>query len=526
MSELKLQQCRLDGRYDILDCLGRGSYSEIYMARDTSTGGSDASLVVIKALNTSLQGTPDVELENTLIENFRNEALALDRVRHPHIISRLGHGTALDLTGRAFHYLVLEYMPGGDMSALCRHNPLTFERAIFYLEQVCAGLAHAHASGVIHRDIKPQNLLLSTDKRILKIADFGVAKIKLIEAAEGVITRVGTDIYAAPEHHPLSQTGPLTGALAGEAALIQLTPAADIYSLAKTVFMLLTGDSPRRFSKRPITELPLPANQQPWAQDVLAVLNRATQTKAIERYQTVGDFWKGMRDAHEIYVSAQARGNGDGAGIDSALTTKPNSQAPVTAPLVPQALPNVPVQPKPEQVDFVPHQRRVHARIVVPVADKLEATPNVIVEPLKNSPAVIAPSPQRSVEKQVKREQPKSSAKPVLAGRMTRLLVSLLLILSFAAMLYALHNYVSRLRDPFVGREFETTTDVNLRNGPARSNDWLGVVKAGSIVRVKNAQDNWVEVTVEQHAVPKDAKPADAGWMSKTSNNKPLLRER
>ncbi|HZI49552.1 MAG TPA: protein kinase, partial [Pyrinomonadaceae bacterium] len=107
MSELKLLQCRLDGRYDIEECLGRGSYAEIYVARDRGATDEKFRRVVIKALNVLLQGYQDSELEHTLIQNFQNEAIALDRVRHPNIISRLGHGTALDLNGTAFHYIVL-----------------------------------------------------------------------------------------------------------------------------------------------------------------------------------------------------------------------------------------------------------------------------------------------------------------------------------------------------------------------------------------------------------------------------------
>src|ERR1700755_1012631 len=236
MSELTLHQCRLDGRYDVLDCLGRGSYSEVYVARDTAAAEGAPRTVVIKALNTPLQGVAAAELERTLIENFRNEAIALDRVRHPNIISRLGHGTAIDLQGRTFHYLVVEYLPGGDLQALVRSHPLPLEAALFYLEQICAALSNAHKHGVIHRDVKPQNILLTADQRTAKIADFGVAKI---EAAEGAITRVGTDVYAAPEHHPLATTGPLdTSSLTRRVAI--LTPAADIYSLAKTTYMLLT----------------------------------------------------------------------------------------------------------------------------------------------------------------------------------------------------------------------------------------------------------------------------------------------
>ena len=112
MSDLKLLQCRLDNRYDIEDCLGRGSYAEIYMARDLAATDERFRNVVIKALNVLLQGYQDPDLERTLIQNFQNEAIALDRVRHPNIISRLGHGTAIDLTSTAFHYIVLEYLEG------------------------------------------------------------------------------------------------------------------------------------------------------------------------------------------------------------------------------------------------------------------------------------------------------------------------------------------------------------------------------------------------------------------------------
>src|SRR5918997_1022576 len=257
MSELKLQQCRLDGRYDVLDCLGRGSYSEVYMARDVAASGGSPQTVVIKALNTSLQGEPDPELERTLIENFRNEAVALDRVRHPNIISRLGHGTAIDLQGRTFHYLVVEYLPGGDLQALVLRHPLPLDGALFYLEQVCKGLAHAHKHGVIHRDIKPQNLLLTAD---------------------------------------------------------QHTPAADVDSLAKTTYMVLTGEAPRRFSQKPITQLPQEFAAEVWSQYVLRVLERATQTNPARRHQTVEEFWREIRDATMAQTRPLRRPDGGDAG--------------------------------------------------------------------------------------------------------------------------------------------------------------------------------------------------------------------
>ena len=105
MPELKLENSIVDDRYLVNRCLSHGSYAEIFLASDQLY---DDELVIIKALNVTLQGTPDADLEQTLIENFQNEAVALDKVRHPNIIRRLGHGTAADLKGALFHYLVLE----------------------------------------------------------------------------------------------------------------------------------------------------------------------------------------------------------------------------------------------------------------------------------------------------------------------------------------------------------------------------------------------------------------------------------
>ena len=293
MAELKLQQSRLDGRYDVLECLGRGSYAEIYVAKDNAAPEGAPTTVVIKALNIYLQETPDVELERTLVANFQNEAVALDRVRHPNVINRLGHGTAIDLAGTTFHYIVLEYLPGGDMLALSRHHPLSIEKTLFYLEQVCSGLAHAHRCGVIHRDIKPQNLLLTADRKIVKIADFGVARF---DATEGAITRVGTNIYSAPEHNPLVQTSQLDLGALGTAAL-NLTPAADIYSLAKTTYSLLAGEAPRRFAHHSITELPEAISNEYWSSPILRVLEKATQLRSENRYQTMEEFWDELADA-------------------------------------------------------------------------------------------------------------------------------------------------------------------------------------------------------------------------------------
>jgi serine/threonine protein kinase len=103
MSELRLQQCRLDNRYDLLDCINRGSYAELFIARDAAVAESDPHrLVVVKALNPQLQGEIDPPLEQTLLENFRNEAVALDRVRHSKSSADSDTALRLILSGARF----------------------------------------------------------------------------------------------------------------------------------------------------------------------------------------------------------------------------------------------------------------------------------------------------------------------------------------------------------------------------------------------------------------------------------------
>jgi serine/threonine protein kinase len=505
MAELKLQQSRLDGRYDILECLGRGSYAEIYVAHDNAAPKGAPRTVVIKALNMFLQDTPDADLEHTLITNFQNEAVALDRVRHPNIISRLGHGTAIDLSGTTFHYIVLEYLSGGDMSALARRQALNMDKALFYLEQVCSGLAHAHKCGVIHRDIKPHNLLLTADRQVVKIADFGVARL---EATEGAITRVGTNIYSAPEHNPLVQTGQLdTGAL-----LINkehLTPAADIYSLAKTTYTLLAGESPRRFAQHAIRELPPSINNHFWSQPVLRVLEKATQTRPGERYQTVQEFWDDFSEAALPPTKMLSE-------TDTQALRKPSADLAVEPDEFPKAAPQVHFVPvtTPAALAFAEAKRR--PKIVVPVAET-HANKNLSGREQRAVEAGTSPS---------KLKKP-SARRPVATQRKRAYIVAAVLIGAFSIMLLATHKYVTSHWNPFVelpamgelfviGREGVTTTDVNLRSDASIANPPVGVAENGSRVKILATTDNWYEVQVLQHGRPK-ASPftSDRGWINK-----------
>jgi serine/threonine-protein kinase len=504
MSELKLLQCRLDGRYDIEECLSRGSYAEIYVARDRAATDEQFRKVVIKALNVLLQGYQDPDLERTLIQNFQNEAIALDRVRHPNIISRLGHGTALDLNGTAFHYIVLEYLSGGDLAALARHEAFTVERSLLYLQQVSSGLAHAHESGVIHRDIKPQNLLLASDRATVKIADFGVAKL---EAADGAITRVGTNIYAAPEHNPLLQTAQLETA---SFSSTQLTPAADIYSLAKTAYTLICHESPRRFAHEPITELPERLANEFWSERVLGVLERATQMRPADRYQNVQEFWDELSNAmlpptQPLHVVERP----------SSITSDLKLEA--------VAVTEAPPKPRFETSKELQHETASNGarpRIVVPIDRKQPAMHAPVYATMQQPGRVTVAVPASA------RAVPATALPASTSGRGWRaVLVATILVVVFAGMLLATRNYI-RTRwaqtptqeNTIVGQEAVTTTDLKLRAGPSSDNDQVGLAESGSRVRILNTsgKTNWCEVQVLEHKRPKDDPSSlDKGWVNK-----------
>lgn len=516
MTELKLLQCRLDGRYDIEDCLGRGSYAEIYMARDRGATDEQFRKVVIKALNVLLQGYQDLDLERTLIQNFQNEAIALDRVRHPHIISRLGHGTAIDLTGTAFHYIVLEYLGGGDLALMCRRQPLKLDRALFYLQQICAGLAHAHKCGVIHRDIKPQNLLLTADHEIVKIADFGVAKL---EAADGAITRVGTNIYAAPEHNPLVQTSALdTGSLSS--AQHQLTPAADIYSLAKTAYAMICGVPPRAFAHHAISALPAPMSGESWATSLLRVLERASQTRPSERYQSVQEFWDELSDA-----ALPATRPLVAAAVQKQISSDLKLEVEVITAVAPP-------KPRFETSRELQHMEVAgngasRPRIVVPIAGHSTTMP--AYEQAASQPGKVTVHVGRNEIAAGRGATALVSPKP--RRRLRDFVVGVVLVLCFAGLLIATGAYVRSLinkraaqqqqqqtTNGIVGREASTTTDLRLRDGPNQANNQVGLAEAGSHVKILNVNNsnNWCEVEVLQHGRAKDdPNSKDRGWVNK-----------
>ena len=525
MPELKLENSLVDGRYEVSDRLNRGSYAEIFVAYDRH---ANRLPVVIKALNTSLQGTPDPDLERTLVENFQNEAIALDTVRHPHVILRMDHGTAADLRGVPFHYLVLEYMPGGDLLELCRHRPnksLSLEEALFYFHQVCEALSYAHSKGIIHRDLKPNNLLLSADKRTLKIADFGVAKITTGEPAE--ITRVGADVYAPPEHNPHEDTGELH----------HLTTAADVYSLAKSFYTVVCGRAPNQFRCDPITSLPEPMMKQPWAKALVDVLCHATEDDPKHRYATVGEFWHELAQVAVLLATVKLEDlPGEETIVKPRLSVREGE------------LPKTPVLP-----DFDPTPATSRLQVAVAPAVSVEAQPQIEtkpglepdlaeqpslrradqpgkffidLQPQKATPVMPAPAPpiqsqparpaakQPPVKPQAKAPPPKLASK--FSENLRRRVFIGLMGAAFVGLLISVYNF-------FSGGELGTPKEIeiaaqqqNVRSGPGMQYEAVGKIAKGTRHRViSQNEQGWLQIEVSQWMQLEPNASADArqGWV-------------
>ena len=558
MPELKLENSLVDDRYEVAERLSRGSFAEIFVARDRE---ADKMEVVLKALNTSLQGTPDADLERTLIENFQNEAVALDAVRHPHVILRWGHGAAADLRGTPFYYLSLEYMPGGDLLNLCRSRPgaaLPLDEALFYFKQACEALAYAHDKGIIHRDLKPNNLLLSADHRTLKIADFGVAKMATGEDNE--ITRVGADVYAPPEHHPGAVAGEPYGDGAG--ARSRLTASADIYSLAKSFYTVVCGRPPSQFTCDPITYLPVgsPADSmdEPVRRRLLDVLRRATDEDPAARYASVIEFWSELAQVASVCEEKKADETPDAADdttiirprlnvtpvalpigpaqpdFDPALVTARLQANFATATLVekPRA-----VQPAPVQFTFEDNDPRQKQPAQKTMSGDRSSKFFIELQERRPAPAVQSqveggPPAARSdskspakVESPTRTETPKperaKKAVDKFNWEVRRRIFIGLLAFTFLGVIISLYNFVRSQNAPLgfgPPLKIEVVVDgLNVRSAPSgalEKEKVLGTVAKGTSHEVVGQANNkWLKIKVSEWAKKEPGVDTDSGWI-------------
>ena len=310
------------GRYEILSELGRGAMGVVYKARDPQID----RLVALKTV--SLWGQePDEEKEFRL--RFMNEAQAAGRLHHSGIVSVFDVGEDPE---NHDPFIVLEYVAGESLSrVLSREKKLPLERALKLAEEIADALDYAHAQGVIHRDVKPANILITQDGRA-KIADFGIAKLNLAHFT--IPGRVlGTPAYMAPEQ------------LSGES----VDGRSDLFSLGVILYAMVTGHSPFQGNSATTVCFKV-ANRDPIAASALdmtlppqldAVISRAMAKDPNERYQRGADFADDLRILQESYKTTPtttSRLRSPGTGTRSALTGQSSAIRPAAQASVPAAM--------------------------------------------------------------------------------------------------------------------------------------------------------------------------------------------
>jgi serine/threonine protein kinase len=309
------------GRYELGDRLGLGGMSTVQVAFDTRL----ERYVAVKLLAEHLAD------DAQFVTRFRREAMAAARLVHPNIVQVYDFGLD-EPSGR--HYIVMERIAGPSGAQVIRdRGHLPVDEAVDWIAQSCRGLEYAHRSGLVHRDVKPGNLLLSEADGTIKLADFGIAKTSSDESSITQIGSVlGTAAYLAPEQ------------AAGEEA----GPAADLYGLGVVAYQLLSGRLP--YEAASLTELALKQQREvppplhhvdPSIPPALAVaVERALALTPGERYASADEMRAAVMDG--------ARG----IGPDSDATRVVRSDDPTSATTVFAGEPNtgpmvVPRAPRP-----------------------------------------------------------------------------------------------------------------------------------------------------------------------------------
>jgi eukaryotic-like serine/threonine-protein kinase len=268
---------RVDGRYRLERQLGAGATARVWLAFDTVL----ERLVAIKMLESPIGGDTDH------IERFRREARAVARLRHPHIVGVLDSGEH-----EGVPFIVFEYVDGETLKErIQRVGRLTITEAVAFVIEVARALEAAHAQGIVHRDIKPQNILLDPEAGA-KVTDFGIAR-SLQEDGLTVGGRVlGTTDYVAPE----------------QALGREVTGQSDLYSLGVVLYETLTGSVPFRGENAVAVaamhvrnELPdVQARRREVSASLAAVVERATAKPLERRYARAGQMIADLEEALSI----------------------------------------------------------------------------------------------------------------------------------------------------------------------------------------------------------------------------------
>jgi serine/threonine-protein kinase len=313
-----------DGRYKIVRKLGAGGMADVYLAEDQELGRR----VAIKILNDRHAA------DDQFIERFRREAKNAAGLSHPNIVSIYDRGEA-----EGTYYIAMEFLDGRSLKELIvGRGPAPIKTAVEYTRQVLAAIGFAHKHGIVHRDIKPHNVLVGPEGR-LKVTDFGIARSGASQMTE-VGSIIGTAQYLSPEQArgaPVDQTS-------------------DLYSVGVVLFELLTGqvpftgDTPLEIAMKHLSEPPKPPSElRPEVpHDLDLVVLRALAKDPSDRYHSAEEMdadlqrvLQGLPIGDETAAAATAVLSGAGAmaTAPTSVIARPPTGTPPGRPAPPGATP-------------------------------------------------------------------------------------------------------------------------------------------------------------------------------------------
>ena len=295
----------LSGRYRLDARIGSGGQSSVFRAFDTTLERQ----VAVKLLH------HDVAADADALERFRREARAVAQLNHPHVVGVLDTG---EDAGSAF--IVLEYVEGETLKDRIRRlGRLPVPEAVAYAVEVARALGAAHAAGIVHRDVKPQNVLID-EEGSAKVTDFGIARTLDQEGLTQDGRVLGTTDYVAPEQ---ALGHPVTGQ-------------SDLYSLGVVLFEMLTGEVPFRGEnqiavamKHVREELPDVQVRRPEVSTSLAtVVDRATAKDLGTRYVDDDAFVADLEDALTVEISRSGQATGEAETVLRTLPARTQRRVP------------------------------------------------------------------------------------------------------------------------------------------------------------------------------------------------------
>ena len=282
----------LDGRYRLESKLGSGGMSTVYLARDETL----ERWVAIKVMHREISDQPDQ------IERFRREARAVAQLSHPNVVAVIDAGE-----DGGHPYIVFEYIEGETLKdRIERLGRLPLDEAAAYAIEVGRGLAAAHARRLVHRDVKPQNVLIDAEGRA-KVTDFGIARSLESDGLTKTGRVLGTTDYVSPE----------------QAMGHAVDARTDIYSLGIVLYEMLTGEVPFKAEtlvgvamKHVNEEMPDVGQRRPEISSVLAaVIERATAKDPKKRHPDMPTFLADLEGALEVEVARAGTAHGEATTV-------------------------------------------------------------------------------------------------------------------------------------------------------------------------------------------------------------------